>query len=143
MTQADTTAAAPAPEVKRGLNAGAGGVFSLVRQLPPRIAMELVFTGDPIPAADALKWGLINDVVPDGEVVGAAPALAQRITAIAPLSVWASKTVAYGVDGGVIVTEEPEPQRTTKEFTQRLSADDAKQGPTAFAENRPPVWTAQ
>jgi crotonobetainyl-CoA hydratase len=131
------------PEVKRGLIAGAGGVFRLVRQLPPKIAMELVFTGDPIPAVDALKWGLINDVVPDGDVVEAALALAQRITANAPLSVWASKRVAYGVDDGVIASEEPDWARTTKEFTHLLSTDDAKEGPTAFAEKRQPVWTAR
>jgi crotonobetainyl-CoA hydratase len=131
------------PEVKRGLIAGAGGVFRLVRQLPPKIALELVFTGDPISAADALKWGLINHVVADGEVVSAALALAQRITANAPLSVWASKRVAYGVDDGVIATEDPDWARTTREFTALLESEDAKEGPRAFAEKRQPVWTAR
>jgi crotonobetainyl-CoA hydratase len=118
-------------------------VFRLVRQLPPKIALELVFTGDPISAADALKWGLINHVVADGEVVSAALALAQRITANAPLSVWASKRVAYGVDDGVIATEDPDWARTTREFTALLESEDAKEGPRAFAEKRQPVWTAR
>ncbi len=56
------------PEVKRGLIAAAGGVFRIVDHLPRKVAMELLFTGEPISAADALKWGLINEVVPDGTV---------------------------------------------------------------------------
>ena len=68
------------PEVKRGLIAAAGGVFRIVDQLPRKVAMELLFTGEPMTAADALKWGLINQVVPDGTAVDAALALAERIT---------------------------------------------------------------
>ena len=69
--------------------------------------MELIFTGEPMSSADALKWGLINQVVPDGTAVDAALALAERITVNAPLAVWASKRVAMGVDDGVITGDEP------------------------------------
>jgi crotonobetainyl-CoA hydratase len=131
------------PEVKRGLIAGAGGVFRIVEQLPQKVALELVFTGEPLPAADALKWGLINQVVPDGTVVEAALALAERITVNAPLSVQASKRLAYGADDGVIATEEPKWDRTTREFTELLKTQDAKEGPLAFAEKRQPVWKAR
>ena len=68
--------------------------------------MELIFTGEPMSSADALKWGLINQVVPDGTAVEAALALAERITVNAPLAVWASKRVAMGVDDGVITGDE-------------------------------------
>src|SRR5690606_17966419 len=54
------------PEVKRGLIAGAGGVFRLPAQIPQRLAMEMIFTGDPITAARALEVGLINQVAPEG-----------------------------------------------------------------------------
>ena len=94
-------------------------------------------------AADALKWGLINQVVPDGTVVEAALALAERITVNAPLSVQASKRIAYGADGGVIASEEPKWERTTREFTDLLKSEDAKEGPLAFAEKRQPVWKAR
>ena len=94
------------PEVKRGLIAAAGGVFRIVDHLPRKVAMELLFTGEPMSSADALKWGLINQVVPDGTAVDAALALAERITVNAPLAVWASKRVANGVDDGVIVGDE-------------------------------------
>lgn len=131
------------PEVKRGLMAGAGGVFRLVDQLPRKIAMELIFTGDPISASDALKWGLVNEVVGDGGALEAAIRLAERITANAPLSVWASKRVAYGVDGGVVTGEERHWDRTEAEFATLLKSADAMEGPRAFTEKRPPVWTAR
>lgn len=131
------------PEVKRGLIAGAGGVFRIAEQLPRKVAMELLFTGDPMSAADALKWGLINQVVPDGTVVDAALALAERITVNAPLAVQASKRVAYGADDGVVPGDEPGWKRTGREFGTLLRTEDAKEGPLAFAEKRTPIWKAK
>lgn len=131
------------PEVKRGLIAGAGGVFRIVEQLPRKIAMELLFTGEPITAADAARWGLINRVVADGTALDAALELAERITANAPLSVWASKRIAYGSDDGVLTAEEPGWARTTREFGTLLRSADAQEGPRAFAEKRAPVWQAR
>ena len=77
-----------------------------MEQLPRKVAMRLLVTGEPITAAEALRWGLINDVVPDGTVVDAALALAERITVNAPLAVQASKRVAAGVDDGTITADE-------------------------------------
>ena len=131
------------PEVKRGLIAAAGGVFRIVDHLPRKVAMELLFTGEPMSSADALKWGLINQVVPDGTVVDAALALADRITCNAPLAVWASKRVANGVDDGVITGDEPGWRRTMREISSVLRSEDAKEGPRAFAEKRVPVWQAK
>ncbi|MDP9166211.1 MAG: crotonase/enoyl-CoA hydratase family protein [Actinomycetota bacterium] len=131
------------PEVKRGLIAAAGGVFRIVDQLPRKVAMELLFTGEPMSSADALKWGLVNQVVPDGTVVDAALALAERITVNAPLAVWASKRVAAGIDDGVITGDEIGWTRTMREMGAVLRSADAKEGPLAFAEKRQPVWKAQ
>jgi crotonobetainyl-CoA hydratase len=131
------------PEVKRGLIAAAGGVFRIVDHLPRKIALELLFTGEPMSSADALKWGLINQVAPDGTVVEAALALAERITVNAPLAVWASKRVAYGTDDGVITGDEPGWTRTVREIVSVLGSEDAKEGPLAFAQKRQPVWKAQ
>ena len=131
------------PEVKRGLIAAAGGVFRIAEQLPRKVAMELLFTGEPMSAADAAKWGLINQVVPDGAVLPAALALAERITVNAPLSVQASKRMAYGVDDGVIDGEEPKWGRIIREIGTLLRSEDAKEGPLAFAEKRQPVWKAR
>lgn len=131
------------PEVKRGLVAAAGGVFRIVDQLPRKVAMHLLFTGEPITATEAHQWGLINEVVPDGTVVDAALALAQRITVNAPLAVQASKRVAAGVDDGVITADEAGWGRTMREIGALMKSEDAKEGPLAFAEKRQPVWKAR
>lgn len=131
------------PEVKRGLIAGAGGVFRIVDQLPRKVALELLYTGDPISAADAARWGLVNRVVDDGGAVEAALELAGRIIGNAPLSVRASKRIAYGVDDGAIPGEAADWARTGREFSALLRSQDAKEGPRAFAEKRAPVWKAR
>ncbi|GAA1017604.1 enoyl-CoA hydratase [Acrocarpospora pleiomorpha] len=122
------------PEVKRGIIAGAGGAFRLVRQLPAKVAMEILLTGDPVPAAEALRLGLINRVVPQEQVVPAALELAGRICANAPLSVQASKRIARGF------SEADAWARTAAETELIMKSADAKEGPRAFAEKRAPVW---
>ncbi|WP_083184878.1 crotonase/enoyl-CoA hydratase family protein [Mycobacterium malmoense] len=140
---ADERAKFGLPEVKRGLIAAAGGVFRIVQQLPRKVAMELLLTGEPITAADALEWGLINRVVREGTVLEAALELAARVTVNAPLSVQASKRIAYGVDDGVITDEEAGWARTMNEMRDLIRSEDAKEGPLAFAEKREPVWKAR
>ena len=131
------------PEVKRGLIAGAGGVFRIVDQLPRKVALELLYTGEPISAADAAGWGLVNRVVDDGKALDAALELAEQITGNAPLSVRASKRIAYGVEDGAIPGEAADWVRTGREFSALLKSEDAKEGPRAFAEKRAPVWKAR
>lgn len=136
------------PEVKRGLLAAAGGVFRLLDQIPRKRALELIFTGEPISAAEALDLGLINQVVTpasgDNAVLDAALALAQRITANAPLAVQASKRVAIALDPetSTVPAEEPRWEQTRVENTALRQTNDAKEGPAAFAEKRQPIWTA-
>ena len=96
-----------------------------------------------MPAAAACEWGLINEVVAQGSVLDAALALAERVTVNAPLSVQASKRVAYGVDDGVVVGDEPGWERTMREMKVLIKSEDAKEGPLAFAEKREPVWKAR
>ena len=131
------------PEVKRGLIAAAGGVFRIVDQLPRKVAMRLLVTGEPISAEEAAGWGLINEVVPDGTVLQAALALAERITVNAPLAVQASKRVALGVDEGAITAESGPWKRSNREMRAVFSSEDAMEGPLAFAQKRAPVWKAR
>ena len=132
------------PEVKRGLIAAAGGGFRIVEQLPRKIAMRLLVTGEPITADEALRWGLINEVVPDGEsVLDAAVTLAEKITVNAPLAVQASKRVACGADAGTITAEQGSWERSNREMRVVFGSADAMEGPRAFAEKRPPVWKAR
>jgi crotonobetainyl-CoA hydratase len=131
------------PEVKRGLIAAAGGVFRIVDQLPRKIAMQLLVTGEPISAEEAARWGLINEVVPDGTVLDAALALAERITVNAPLAVQASKRVALGVDEGAVTGELDCWKRSNRAMRAVFGSEDAMEGPMAFAQKRAPVWKAR
>lgn len=126
------------PEVKRGLIAAAGGVFRIVEQLPRKVAMRLLLTGEPINAEEALRWGLVNEIVEDDQpVLDAALALAGRITVNAPLAVQASKRVAAVLD------EQACWERSNREIAALVRSEDAREGPLAFAEKRAPVWKAR
>jgi crotonobetainyl-CoA hydratase len=137
------TASFGLPEVKRGLVAGAGGTFRIGRQLPPKLALELLLTGRPMPAPQAMQWGLINRVVPPGEALTAALELAEEIAANAPLAVQASKRLALGATADGRVDETALWQLNNAEMQAILRTDDAHEGPTAFAEKRAPVWKAR
>ncbi len=131
------------PEVKRGILAAAGGAFRLVRQIPQKQAMEMLLTGDPISADEAKALGLVNQVVPLDGLLDAAFALAERITVNAPLSVQASKRIALGIEDGRLPGDDPQWARNARETKAVFTSEDAKEGPKAFAEKRPPVWKAR
>jgi crotonobetainyl-CoA hydratase len=127
------------PEVKRGLIAAAGGVIRLPRLLPRKVAMEMMMTGEPISAAEAQRWGLVNRVVED-DVLDAALELARRIASNAPLAVQASKRTAYGIIDGRIPDEDTAWAVCTEETRRLLESVDAQEGRRAFAEKRAPSW---
>jgi enoyl-CoA hydratase/carnithine racemase len=125
------------PEVKRSLVAAAGALLRLPRALPRPIAMELALTGDPISAERAHELGLINRLTELGGAVQAALELADAIAVNGPLALAASKRIL------VESVDWPE-----SEFFARqgeiagpvMTSDDAREGATAFAEKRDPVW---
>ena len=131
------------PEVKVGLFAAAGGAFRLAQQLPRKLAMEYMLTGDPIPAARAAEFGLVNHVVPLTDLMPTALALAEKIAANAPLSVQASKRVALGIDEGRIAADAPYWEHNTRERGVLMRSEDAREGPLAFAQKRKPEWKAR
>lgn len=131
------------PEVKRGIYAGAGGVFRIVQQLPQKIGMEIVLTGDRINAQRAYELGLVNRVVPFENLMEAALELAGRIVVNAPLSVQASKRIALGIDDGHISADDEHWDRTRREGEFIMKTEDAREGPLAFAEKREPIWKAR
>jgi enoyl-CoA hydratase/carnithine racemase len=108
--------------------------------VPPRIAMEILLTGDPISAQRAYEVGLINRVVPDAELHGTVQALAERIAANAPLSVRAAKQTAYLSAQLDLASAYDEAERIWEPVY--LSAD-AQEGPAAFRDKRAPVWTGR
>jgi crotonobetainyl-CoA hydratase len=131
------------PEVRRGLIAAAGGLVRLPEQLPRKIAMELILTGEPIDATTALRWGLVNAVVPADQVRSTALDLAHRIAANAPLAVQASKRVAQGIRDGAVPAEQDAWAASDHEIVALMGTEDAIEGPTAFAEKRDPVWKSR
>jgi crotonobetainyl-CoA hydratase len=87
------------PEGKHGFAANPGGAYRLAHQIPPAIAREYILTGRRLSAQDALRWGLVNDVVPVDEVRGRALRLAAEIAGLAPRSTSATKRVAVNPVG--------------------------------------------
>jgi enoyl-CoA hydratase len=124
------------PEVKRGLFA-AGGGFTLPARIPLAVALELGLTGDLIDAEHAQRLGLVNRVVPAGDVIKTALELAARISENGPLGVALTKklmrTVAeHGVDAARA--------QASENHESVFKSEDAIEGSTAFAQKRPPVW---
>lgn len=87
------------PEVKLGIIPGYGGSQRLPRLVGKGIAMQLVLTGEMITAQEALRIGLVNEVVPSGELMARAETIAAKITANAPLAVqYALEAVNRGAE---------------------------------------------
>jgi enoyl-CoA hydratase len=126
------------PEVSVGLFAAAGGLLRLPSRVGFGKAMEMAITADPITAEEAFQYGLVARLTDKGEAVATAMQLAERVARNAPLSVAASKQLVRLSQG---VTEQ-EFWELQKPFSRTVfSSNDAKEGPKAFAEKRPPEWT--
>jgi enoyl-CoA hydratase len=134
---ASSAAAFGVPEVKRSLVAAAGGLFRLPRSLPAAVAMEMVLTGDPLPADGAHAYGLVNELVEPGQAVDAAVALGERIAANAPLAVQASRRVVLAALGG---NESELFALSGKAMAEVMASEDFAEGPKAFIEKRAPEW---
>jgi enoyl-CoA hydratase len=124
-------------EPKRGLFAGGGTTARLPRQVPFPAAMEFLLTAEAFPAARALELGLLNEIVPEDQLMDRAIDWARRIMANAPLAVQATKE---SVLRGLSTTLDEAYQIEQKLSSEIFQTEDAKEGPQAFAEKRPPVW---
>ncbi len=124
-------------EVKRGLLAANGGTQRPLRQLPYAIAMEMLLTGDAISAQDALRWGLVNAVVPRGQLMDKAWHYAQRIICNGPLAVQATKELALRSQDVPLETGLRMEQIVIRHL---FATEDVKEGRAAFAEKRTPAF---
>ncbi|TMR99863.1 crotonase/enoyl-CoA hydratase family protein [Nonomuraea basaltis] len=128
------------PEVKRGLIAVGGGLLRVAKALPYHLAMELVLTGDPLPAAEAHAYGLVNVLTEPGGALAGARSLAARIAANAPFAVRASKQV---LSSAVRYTDDEAFAAQREVWSAVERSADAQEGARAFAEKRAPVWRDQ
>lgn len=125
------------PEARLGLVPGAGGAFRLPRQVPLKVAMGYLLTGRDITASQALQLGLVNEVVPPGQLDQCVGEWVSDLLHCAPLSLRAIKeAVLRSLDM-------PLEESFRAEFTweqRRMHSLDAVEGPRAFTEKRAPVW---
>ena len=122
-------------EVRWGLIPMGGSHIRLPRQLPWAIAMELLLTGEPIDARRAYETGMLNRVVPAAELMPAAMQLAETVCKNGPLAVRTAKEIAVralGQEAGFVLEREL--------GARVIASEDAREGPRAFAEKRPPKF---
>jgi enoyl-CoA hydratase len=112
-----------------------GSSVRLPRQIPKTVAAEILLTGKHITAAEALQWGLVGSVVPDGQALAKAKEIAAVICANGPLAVEAILRTVHETDG----MDETEALRYEEPYGNAVfTSADAKEGPKAFAEKRTP-----
>ncbi len=128
------------PETKAGIIGESGVMHRAIRQLPYRIALAMILTGERMPAADAFRYGLVNEVVPFERLNDAATAWAEKVCAASPLAVQAAKHAALaGLRGSL------ESALSTKyePIEAYATSADVKEGRLAFQERRKPEWTGR
>ena len=134
---ASETAVFGLPEPRVGLMALAGGVHRLSRQIPYHIAMGMILSAKRITAAQAMAYGVVNEVVSPDQLIPTAEKWAEEIMLGAPLSVRASKeAVLKGADL-------PLDKAIGAQFPgtiRMMNSEDMIEGPTAFAQKRKPNW---
>ena len=128
------------PEINIGVMPGAGGTQRLTRAVGKYKAMEMVLTGKMISADEAMRWGLVNKVVPVEMYLEEAKTLAKEIASKPPIAVRLAKEAVLKsfdttIEGGL--------EFERKNFYLLFSSKDQKEGMNAFAEKRKPEWKGE
>lgn len=125
------------PEARVGRLPLDGGMVLLQRQIPHRAAMSLLLTGRRITADEALRFDLVNEVVPLASLDAAVDRWLGEVLACAPLSIRAIKQVARRT--AHLTAVEAQAQRLPA-LVEALNSADSTEGVRAFVEKRKPVW---
>lgn len=128
------------PEPRVGLAAVAGGLVRLPRMIPQKQAMGMILTSRRVSAEEGMKMGFVNEVAPKGQSVEAAKRWAEEILIGSPMSIRASKQIAYRSLGEATVEEAYKNQKEYPGFKALLESEDFVEGPKAFSEKRKPNW---
>lgn len=128
------------PETKVGIIGECGVVHRAVRQLPYRIGMAMILTGDRIKADVAERYGLVNEVVAYADLADTAQKWAEKVTAASPLANQAAKEAANARLGHPL---EVALMSRFESIEQYASTADKREGEVAGAERRKPVWTGR
>jgi enoyl-CoA hydratase len=125
------------PEIKVGIMPGAGGTQRLTRAIGKYKAMKILLTGEPVTAREAEALGFVTEVVPDGEVLDRAVALAKSIAALPPI---AARKIKEAVLLGGDMPLEAALVLERQAFHLLFDTADQKEGMAAFIEKRPPKF---
>jgi len=125
------------PEVKRSLVAAGGALLRLPKRIPYHLAMELALTGEPIGAERAAEVGIVNRLAEPGQALDAALELAAAITKNAPLALIASKEI---IQRSLDWSDDEAWTKQGEISGPVFASEDAREGATAFAEKREPMW---
>jgi enoyl-CoA hydratase/carnithine racemase len=125
------------PEINLGIIPGFGGTQRLARLCGASKARELVLTGDMITAQEALRIGLVNRVVPDGEVLKQAKGLAKKIASKGAVAV---RLAEQAISDGMETSLKEGLKKEAELFGEVCKTEDMKEGVKAFLEKRQPKF---
>lgn len=130
------------PEPRVGLVAAAGGMHRLPRHVPLKVAMGMMLTGRHITAAEAAGLGLVNEVVPQAQLMSAARGWAEQMLECSPVSLRITKQCVLA---GLALDPEDAmaADRDSGRLAELFGSADFREGPAAFAQKRKPRWTGR
>ncbi len=134
---ADESARLSLPEIKLGVFPGSGGTLRVTKRIGPARAKEMMFLGEPISAAQALEWGLVNRVAAQGEATSEALALARELSKRPNIALQGCKKA---IDEGVAMAEDAAIEQVLELMDQAFSSDDGREGVRAFFAKEEPKF---
>ena len=126
--------------VRVGVVPGDGGAFYLPRLVGLSRALHLIWTGEAFSAQQALEWGYVSSVYPPDQLLPAVRAYAQQLADGPAVAIQLAKKMVYE---GLESTEQQALDLAAVMMAMTMSTDDAKEGPAAFVERRPPRFTGR